>query len=137
MMLRTQLRQMIRFDGDYLKGFSDLVTDGKVNLAVDKQLDDMINNPSEQLVSKDSKQRVAVAGPEFVRWESDAVAEGPSAINLTSDRANDIDEILILDILEQIKDLSKKNRARLMELYKQYEEKEKAEEMENIEEVSE
>ena len=36
MMLRAQLRQMIRFDGDYMQGFNDLVNDGKVNLAVDK-----------------------------------------------------------------------------------------------------
>ena len=35
-MLRAELRKMIRFDGDFLQGFTDLVTDGKVNLAVDK-----------------------------------------------------------------------------------------------------
>ena len=76
----------------------------------------MVNDPSEQLCKKGNRQRVAVAGPEFVRFESDTVAEGPILTTMSDEKELEIDEILVLDILEQINGLSKKGRARLMEL---------------------
>ena len=100
MMLRAQLRKMIRFDGDYLQGFSDLLTDGKVNLAVDSKLEEMTKDPAQQLINKDGKQRAAVVGPKSVREASSPNAGGPKAVVYNPDMPNEIDEILILDILE-------------------------------------
>ena len=59
-MLRSELRKLIRFDGDFLKGFQDLLGDGKVNLKVEDKLETMINDPSEQIHRKPRYNRVNV-----------------------------------------------------------------------------
>ena len=67
-MLRSELRKLIRFDGDYLKGFQDLLAGGKVNLKVEDKLETMINDTSEQIHKKPRYNRVSVPAPEFVKF---------------------------------------------------------------------